>query len=404
MPVAPRSERECDFTADCPAVPKAYAACAQAKCRSGKCVYLTFDSDGDGRRSNKPCLPAPETDAALGDASTSDATASDANASDAVAPAINDASSGPAPLTVEVGDDCDDSNSDLFPGHPTSCAATDKGIPIAFPGGKAKGQCKAGTRSCTPDGKVTPCIGAVGPQPESCTTDQLDEDCDGANQNGCACQANATAPCGPPNVGICKTGTSRCVNGQFGACEGAVERAARNCGSPSDNDCDGTPDNTVDATCQCVPGSVRACNTHPGDGRGVCRAGSQTCVNNTTSTFWGACAGDSGPSADSCAPSGPDANCDGVNGNGPGCTVQYACDIQYDWFRGDGCAGPVNLLPYQPGFLPVVECSNGGVPATIYLSTSGCYVGFLRRNTTYCVSPTSGGAGWIPFLGGYTLQ
>jgi hypothetical protein len=382
--VTPQAANECDFSVDCPPVPAAYTACAEVKCRAGKCMYLTLDKDGDGHRTNQACGAATSVSDAGTDSGSSFVSDSGIDAAPARA------------LVIELGDDCDDANVDLFPGHATACGQTAAGTAIP-----AVGECKLGLKSCLPDGKVSACAGAVPPKVEDCNTDSKDEDCDGSNVNGCNCVGTQTKPCGSA-VGKCKAGVVTCAGGQFGACVGAVTPAPRNCASVDDNNCDGAPDSAIDATCQCAPGTTQACNMHVGrDGRGICRAGTQACVNNGTSSFWGACSGDVAPAADSCAPTGPDSDCDGVNGNGAGCAYAFSCDIQFDWYRGNGCTAPVKLLAYQAGYYPVTECSDGLTPATIYLSASVCYIGFPRRTAGY-VSPTSGGAGWTPFLGGYT--
>jgi hypothetical protein len=79
----------------------------------------------------------------------------------------------------------------------------------------------------------------------------------------------------------------------------------------------------LQGTGECLPGSMRACNTHPGlDGVGICHAGSQTCVassDNTASSF-GPCAGDQGPLPRDCT-SSLDHQCVGRPDN----TIDSAC-------------------------------------------------------------------------------
>jgi hypothetical protein len=94
-----------------------------------------------------------------------------------------------------------------------------------------------------------------------------------------------------------------------------VATGARDCTSELDNDCDGQPDNVLDAVCVCAPGSVEPCDEHPGlDGRGQCVAGSRTCIasEGNVSSGWGACEGAVGPrEADACTP-GDDGDCNGI--------------------------------------------------------------------------------------------
>jgi hypothetical protein len=93
----------------------------------------------------------------------------------------------------------------------------------------------------------------------------------------------------PANTG-CRAGTETCqpsADGQstdWGACQSDTAPALRNCADSSDNDCDGLADNTLDAVCQCVPGSQRAC------GRATCR-GLQSCriSEDGSSSAWEEC-------------------------------------------------------------------------------------------------------------------
>ena len=105
---------------------------------------------------------------------------------------------------------------------------------------------------------------------------------DAATCNGkpCLCVDGAQQPCGPAaNVGICKRGTQTCTGGAWGACTGAITSAGRDCTSAADNDCDGLPDNTLDAVCVCAATTTQPCDQHVGmDGKGRCKAGTQTCV------------------------------------------------------------------------------------------------------------------------------
>lgn len=198
------------------------------------------------------------------------------------------------------------------------------------PGLDGKGQCQPGQQECilAADGLSSdwgPCSGSIGPSDaDSCSVMGNDADCDGVPNGGCDCIEGTTVPCGPStDLGICQRGTSTCVNGAFGACEGAVFSSARDCSSTLDNDCNGLPDNTIDATCACAIGSNQACGAHPGrDGNGACRAGTQQCqaaAGNASSRF-GVCTDSVGPAQrDSCAELGDDADCDGVRNGGCQC-------------------------------------------------------------------------------------
>lgn len=138
------------------------------------------------------------------------------------------------------------------------------------------------------------------------------------------CSEGGTESCGPPREeGICKFGTRTCTDGAWGECVGGVFARSRDCRSEGDNDCDGQPDNAIDAVCRCPALGSQPCDEHAGlDGRGQCHAGQRECVlgeGNLTSD-WGACLGSVGPgAADSCSVASDDANCDGVPNGGCTC-------------------------------------------------------------------------------------
>ena len=48
---------------------------------------------------------------------------------------------------------------------------------------------------------------------------------------------------------------------------GAVNKGARDCTSAADNDCDGSPDNTIDLVCTCTAGKTPSLRRPPGEGR-----------------------------------------------------------------------------------------------------------------------------------------
>jgi hypothetical protein len=70
----------------------------------------------------------------------------------------------------------------------------------------------------------------------------------------------------------------------------------RDCTSADDNDCDGVPDNTIDATCACASGASQLCDATPSV-QDDCRFGKQLCVlrEDGASSYWGACVDDPAP-------------------------------------------------------------------------------------------------------------
>lgn len=119
-------------------------------------------------------------------------------------------------------------------------------------GTEGVGLCKPSVRYCAANGaEWHPCTGEVTPAAESCNT-PFDDDCDGlVNEEGqdCACQPGATLACysgpaGTVGLGVCTTGQRTCADDgkDYGACGGEVLPHLEACGTPEDEDCDGTSD------------------------------------------------------------------------------------------------------------------------------------------------------------------
>jgi hypothetical protein len=90
----------------------------------------------------------------------------------------------------------------------------------------------------------------------------------------CVCSDGATRTCDVTNsFGSC-SGVETCASGSFGLCDAATP-AAEVCGNQIDEDCDGALDNG----CSCLPGATQSCYGGPGGtaGVGVCSEGTQTC-------------------------------------------------------------------------------------------------------------------------------
>ncbi len=120
------------------------------------------------------------------------------------------------------------------------------------------GACRDGVQQCDTGagqefGQWGSCEGSVLPQDEAC--DGVDNDCDGATDEGCPCSAGESRPCGDSfRVAPCTPGTQTCLDdGRWSACEGAVGPSAEACGTGMgdgvDNDCDGQ----TDEGCGCTP-------------------------------------------------------------------------------------------------------------------------------------------------------
>jgi hypothetical protein len=178
----------------------------------------------------------------------------------------------------------------------------------------AIGNCALGIQRCEPGSTWSAC--SVTPDEDSCLVGD-DASCDGVpntpSTGRCECTENEVVACGSPtDLGECSRGTSVCVGGALGACEGAIAPAARDCRSPLDNDCDGAPDDAIDATCECRSSdALEACPvSYPL--LGICRAPQRRCLAsaNGQSSQYSDCEGGVEPAARDCT-SSQDNDCDG---------------------------------------------------------------------------------------------
>jgi len=115
------------------------------------------------------------------------------------------------------------------------------------------GMCGAGYQVCLDDGSgYGPCEDEVTPVEERCGT-EVDDDCDGQVNEGCACTPGATQACyggpaGTEGVGVCTGGVQTCgEDGQWGDCEGQALPTAEDVNTPVDDDCSG---DTHDSVCE----------------------------------------------------------------------------------------------------------------------------------------------------------
>ena len=189
------------------------------------------------------------------------------------------------------------------------------------------GACRGtGSYVCAADGSAAECVidhpGAM-PMPEVCN--ELDDDCDGAIDDGISCIPGCTPtatvdlcngrdddcdgaideddpavglPCGSSDVAPCQLGIQACIAGSI-VCVGAIEPGTESCNG-LDDDCDGNADELAmcPGTTSCVEGSCRV----PCTGGEFPCPGGLTCVNTPDGNF---CV------PDACAACGPDEICQG---------------------------------------------------------------------------------------------
>ncbi len=233
----PTVTHECALPTDCKDTMQP-AGCARAECKDNKCVYTAIDKDGDGV-AVKGC-----------------------SVKGAVLP----------------GEDCNDDDATILPD--AACTKLPNGTPITYPKGAPTGACKAGKWDCSTGAAV--CNGAIAPEAQENCTLKNDANCDGTPDDGCDCTPNTTGPCGNvDNKPLpCKAGTRTCsANGKWGACVGNVEPKPRDCTSTVDNDCNGSADQG-EAACSCpggvAQGASTAC-TAPG-ALGLCANSTRKCI------------------------------------------------------------------------------------------------------------------------------
>ena len=206
------------------------------------------------------------------------------------------------PGTLEICDEVDN-NCDGTTDPGCGCTLGDELVC-----GSNVGECEEGLQVCTAEGIYGPCTGGVSPSSEICNgldddcDDTIDngvllpfyrdtdgdgygapdlvemacgapdgyvaggtdcddtdsaihpgasEECDGVDNNcdetidpsSCDCTNGDTEPCGS-DTGLCERGTSRCVDGDWGPCEGGQGPVTEVCDG-EDNDCDGGTDEDV---------------------------------------------------------------------------------------------------------------------------------------------------------------
>jgi hypothetical protein len=304
------SADECNVDADCEAElgDVQPPGCAEARCvpATKTCAFDAVDADGDGYKT--PTCTADGATIVVGD----DCDDSDANRYPGAWDGPEDAGRAKPDSCNEVDNDCDGTADDDNAGGKSclcdplvdidvSCFEQEDGTPILFPGGQPQGSCAAGTKTCNA-GVWTACVGAVGPLDlDSCEAGN-DGNCNGQANDAnpdCDCIEGQTTTCAAKfgAVGVCGVATITCnAQGDWPA-QCPVAPATEACGNAQDEDCDGAVN---ESPCECMGNESANC--------GQCNLGTKTCQ----SGYWGACAG----SNNGYATYHPDADGDGYCNTG----------------------------------------------------------------------------------------
>ncbi|MFO0595695.1 MAG: putative metal-binding motif-containing protein [Myxococcaceae bacterium] len=177
-----------------------------------------------------------------------------------------------------LDDDCNGAIDNGNPDGGVSCSTGQAGV------------CAAGTTACTSGAIV--CNRTTSPSVETC--DGLDNDCNGAVDNG---NPGGGQPCNTGQSGVCSAGTTACSNGAI-VCNRNVAPSNEVCDG-LDNDCNGTVDNGN-------PQGGASCNTGL---LGVCAAGTTACSSGAV-----VCVQSQMPGPEVC--DGLDNNCNGTVDDG----------------------------------------------------------------------------------------
>jgi hypothetical protein len=328
----------CTTDADCASKvpPTTPADCAVGRCDAiqGTCSFLAKDEDGDGH------------------------------------PAGNCVST--TNVAVQAGDDCNDQDPNLYPGHgePCSTGGADGGT-VTWPTGMPTGICTYGRITCTNGTTQSACTGVTPPAARDCTSAK-DNDCDGQiDSTECACV--------PPAVQCASNGIEACTpDGAWGAPQPCVNQT---CVSGV---CQGS---CAPGQTQCTGNGVQTCEAN-GSWSPAVSCGNKTCV---SSPGTGACQGVCAPGQTECSGTNGVATCN-PSGNW-GAAVACTSSTCSGAIGSAKCAGTCGPTDKTCSGNSVETCSSGqfGSPTSCGSQTcvnAGVCTGVCAVGSTRCSSNT----------------
>lgn len=210
-----------------------------------------------------------------------------------------------------AGDDCNDADPNVFPGHAETCDAVDDDCDpttlgttdLDGDGAIASACCNpsSGGNTCGPD--CDDALASVG-SGDAETCDGLDNDCNGMTDDGVLTTYYLDADgdtYGQTSMTMTGCATPSGYASMSGDCDdtsAAVHPGATETCNLVDDDCSGVADDGI--SCACTDGTMQPC----GSDVGACMLGMQSCVGGR----WGTCSGDTGPSTELC--NNADDDCD----------------------------------------------------------------------------------------------